>query len=61
MKDKMYYLTVGFILSSIISMVIIWANPMPEAAWCNKMEEVCTNCGMKAWYFQYAEDIANDN
>ena len=58
MKDKLYYFTIGFMLSTLVSIVIISAIPTPEATWCDKMDEVCANCGMKAWYFKNAEDLA---
>ncbi len=44
MKDKMLYFTIGFIISTFVSMVIIASNPTP------KTEIVCGGCGSPQWY-----------
>ena len=40
----------GIITGIIICMVIISYFPTPET------DQACYNCGMKAWYFQLAEE-----
>ena len=59
-KDNMFYFLLGFMSYMLISIIIVWQNPTPEATWCDKMDEVCANCGMKAWYFKDAGDIAHE-
>ena len=60
MKDKTFYFILGFMLNMIISMIIVVANPTPEAQWCKETEEICLNCGMKTWYFQEAQEVTKD-
>ena len=42
-------ISIGITIGVIISMVIISFFPIPET------DQACSNCGMKAWYFQIAE------
>ena len=42
-------IAIGITIGIIISMVIISFFPIPET------DQACSNCGMKAWYFQVAE------
>ena len=49
MKNSMFYFLLGFMLMGLISVSIISYYPTPET------DQACSNCGMKAWYFQVAE------
>ena len=49
MKDKLYFFTLGFMVSTIVSIVIITANPTPET------EVVCGGCGSPKWYSVIAD------
>ena len=50
MKDKMYYFTLGFIISTLVSIIIITANPTPRT------EIVCGGCGSPQWYSVIADN-----
>ena len=58
MKDRLFYFTIGVLISTLMAIVTISIIPTPEATWCDKMDEVCANCGMKAWYFKSAGNLA---
>ena len=49
MKDAMFYFLLGFMSMGLIAMFIINYYPIPE------IEEACSKCGAKAWWFQLAE------
>ena len=49
MNTKAYYFTVGFMIAMLTATVIISQFPIPDT------EQVCEECGMKAWYFKLAE------
>ena len=42
-------ISIGITIGVIISMVVLSFFPIPET------DQACSNCGMKAWYFQVAE------
>ena len=50
MKDKLYFFTLGFMLSTIVSMFIITMNPEP------KTELICGGCKSPHWYSVIADD-----
>ena len=47
--DRMYYFALGFVVSTLVSIVIITANPTPET------EIVCGGCGSMQWHSVVAE------
>jgi len=49
MNDRMYYFALGFVVSTLVSIVIITANPTPET------EVVCGGCGSPKWYSLIAD------
>ena len=37
--------------NTICAILIISANPTPEAQWCDEIEHICGKCGAKDWHF----------
>ena len=45
----MKQIAIGIMIGTLICMVILSFYPLTET------DQACSNCGMKAWYFQVAE------
>jgi len=48
-SDKLFYFTLGFVISIMVSMVVVVYSPPPDT------QTVCGGCGSPEWYSILAE------